>query len=163
MSEEKSEEVVNEMQQTEEQNPIQTMEDLAERQRLESEAIAKKYDELYDQLVEGGYFKEGYSDDSVVQVPGKLFGEFVNFVSAQMQTLHSVGGSIQILHNTNEALITNLSHMTIRLMEQHKTNVDTGATTPFEEMDKEDAKKNIKLAKETPKKATKKATGTTKD
>ena len=139
--------------------PITNMNELVAMQQAETEAINKKYDELFDQLAEGGYFKQGYGDDSVVQIPGKLFGEFVNFVNAQMQTLYAVGSTIEIMNNTNNSMITNLSHMTIRLMEQHKANVDAGATTSMEELDKEDAKKNIKVAKKTEKKKSEKATG----
>lgn len=162
MSEEiKQEDVVVESA-TNVQEPVDNIEKLRKLQQIEMEAMNKRYDELFDELDAGGYFKQGYSDESVVQIPGKLFGSFVNFIQSQMQTLYAVGSTIEILQNTNQALITNVSNMTVRLMEQHKANVDIGSTTSMEELDKEDAKKHIKEVTHdasSKKKNSKKATG----
>lgn len=163
MSEETKQEevVVDPATNTTSQEPIDNIEKLRELQQVEMDALNKRYDELFDELDAGGYFKQGYSDESVVQIPGKLFGSFVNFVQSQMQTLYAIGSTINILQNTNQALITNVSNMTISLMEQHKANVDIGATTSMEELDKEDAKKRVKEVPhvDSKKKKSKKATG----
>lgn len=128
----------------------------------ESEKIMKEYDDLFEELDKGGYFTESYTDDSVVMVPGKLFMSFVNFVNSQLQTLYSVQKSNQILLNTGDAMITNVSHMTVQLMKQHKANVDNGVTISKEEMDALDAKKKVvEIVKEPAKKKKAiKATGT---
>lgn len=128
----------------------------------ESEKIMKEYDDLFEELDKGDYFTRSYADDSTVMVPGKLFMEFVNFVNSQMQTLYSVQSTQKMLMNTGEALITNLSQMTVQLMRQHKANVDNGATISKEEMDALDAKKKaVEVVKPvTKKKKTAKAVGT---
>lgn len=128
----------------------------------ESEKIMKEYDDLFEELEKGDYFTKSYADDSVVMVPGKLFMSFVNFVNSQLQTLYSVQKSNQVLLNTGDAMITNVSQMTVQLMKQHKANVDNGVTITKEEMDALDAKKKVvEVVKPvTKKKKTAKAVGT---
>lgn len=139
--------------------PIDDVEELRKRQVERTEKLEKDYNEIFAQLEEGGYLGHGYADDSVVMVPGPLFSSFINFISSQMQTLHTVGSTIEILQNTNDALITNLSEMTVRLMRQHKANVDAGVTLTSEQMDEADAKKHIKEVPTSEKKESKKARG----
>ena len=141
---------------------IKTEDQLKNLMLKESEAIAEKYDELFKKLEEGNYFKQTYAKDSTVVIPGQLFSSFVNFVNSQMQTMYTMQSTMQILLNTGDAIITNLSKMTISLMEAHMANVDSGSTISGEEMDKLDAKQNIKEIVDTkPKKEKKtKAKGT---
>jgi hypothetical protein len=123
---------------------ISDADELRQRQAERTAKLEKEYNDIFQQLEEGEYLGHGYADDAVVIIPGPLFSSFINFVSAQMQTLHAVGSTIEILQNTNDAMITNLSEMTVRLMRQHKANVDAGATLTSEQMDIQDAKKHIK-------------------
>lgn len=143
-----------------EEQPIQTMEELNAKRQAETEAIMEEYDQLFDDLDKGGYFKHGYAPGEKIEMDGTLFNQFVNFVNKSMQVHYSVGESLNILQNTNEAMITRLSAMTIQLMKQHKENVDNGSTKTHEELDKIDAKVNVSEAEAKPRKKTKKkATG----
>ena len=132
------------MEEKTEKAPITTEEQMRAQMEADMKAIGEKYDDLFEQLDKGGYFKQTYAPDSTVIIPGPLFSSFVNFVNAEMQTLYSLQSTLQILMNTGDAMINNVSAMTIKLMEQHKANVDTGVTISTEEMDKLDAKEKVK-------------------
>jgi len=154
-------------------SPNTTEADMRARMEADMKKIGERYDELFEQLDKGDYFKQTYGPDSVVIIPGKLFSSFVNFVNAEMQTMYSLQSTLQILMNTGDAMINNISAMTIKLMEQHKANVDVGVTISVEELDKLDAKELVKdvdkdgnpIAEKAPAKkkaAPKKATGSSK-
>jgi hypothetical protein len=123
--------------------PIDTEEAMRAQMEVDMKALGAKYDELFEQLDKGNYFKQTYAPDSSVIIPGPLFSSFVNFVNSEMQTMYSVQSTLKILMNTGDAIINNISSMTIRLMEQHKSNVDTGVTISMEELDKIDAKEKV--------------------
>jgi len=54
-------------------------EQLQEAMLNERAEMDKKYDELFDQLEKGGYFKQTYGKDSKVTIPGSLFNSFIYF------------------------------------------------------------------------------------
>jgi|TARA_R110000772_G_scaffold47429_9_gene108467 hypothetical protein len=124
-------------------NPLNTEADMRAKMEADMKEIGARYDELFEQLDKGDYFKQAYAPGSTVVIPGKLFSSFVNFVNAEMQTMHSMQSTLQILMNTGDAIINNVSSMTISLMEQHKENVDNGITVSGAELDKLDAKELV--------------------
>lgn len=131
-----------------------TEEQLKEAMLKENQEMEKKYDELFEELDKGGYFKQTYSKDSQVTIPGSLFNSFIYFCHVQGKNLHQIQSVLTMIQQTVTGLGTNVSDMTVRLMEQHKENVDAGYTVSSEEMDEEDAKENIKeiVVEEKPKK-----------
>jgi hypothetical protein len=133
-----------------------TEEQLKEAMLQENQEMEKKYDELFEELDKGGYFKQTYSKDSMVTIPGGLFNSFIYFCHIQGRNLHQIQGVLNMIQQTVTGLGSNVSDMTIRLMEQHKQNVDSGLTISTEEMDEEDAKENIKeiIVEDKPKKKT---------
>jgi len=127
-----------------EKKVLSTEQEMRARMESDMKEIGARYDDLFEQLDKGDYFKQVYAPDSTVVIPGKLFSSFVNFVNAEMQTMYSLQSTLKILMNTGDAMINNISSMTINLMEQHKANVDLGVTISAEEMDKLDAKELVK-------------------
>ena len=125
----------------------------------EAQEMEERYDKLFNELEEGGYFNQTYGADSKVEIPGALFNSFIWFVNNQSKHLNSVRSVLSVVDNTLSGLSTNINEMTMRLMEQHKANVDAGATISMDEQMEEDAKEEIKVT-EAPakKKAKKKAT-----
>jgi hypothetical protein len=119
-------------------------EQLQEAMLNERAEMDKKYDELFDQLEKGGYFKQTYGKDSKVTIPGSLFNSFIYFCHLQAKHLHSVQSVLSVIQQTVTGLGNNVSDMTIRLMEQHKENADAGYTVTMDQMDEEDAQENIK-------------------
>jgi len=119
-------------------------EQLKEAMLKEREEIEKVYDELFEELEKGGYFNQTYSKDSQITIPGSLFNSFIYFCHVQAKHLNSVQSVMTMVQQTVTGLGNNVSDMTMRLMEQHKINVDNGFTITMEEMDEEDAKENIK-------------------
>lgn len=129
------------------QNQLQ---EAMEKERVEMD---RKYDELFDELEKGGYFKQTYSKDSKVTIPGSLFNSFIYFCHLQAKHLHSVQSVMNVIQQTVTGLGNNVSDMTIRLMEQHKENVDMGYTISAEQMDEQDAEELIQeiIVEEKPK------------
>jgi hypothetical protein len=116
------------------------LQEAMEKERVEMD---RKYDELFDQLEQGGYFKQTYAKDSKVTIPGSLFNSFIYFAHLQAKHLHSIQSVMNVIQQTVTGLGNGVSEMTIRLMEQHKENVDLGYTISAEQMDEEDAKELI--------------------
>jgi hypothetical protein len=121
-----------------------SQEQLQEAMLQERAEMDQKYDELFDQLEKGGYFKQTYGKDSRVTIPGSIFNSFIYFCHLQAKHLHSVQSVLNVIQQTVTGLGNNVSDMTIRLMEQHKENVDAGYTITMDQMDEEDAQENIK-------------------
>lgn len=136
-----------------EEKDYKTEEELKIAMEKEAQAMEERYDKLFEELEEGDYFNQTYSDTSKVELPGSLFNSFIWFVNNQSKHLNSVRSVLSVIDNTLAGLSTNTSEMTMRLMEQHKANVDAGVTISVDAQMKEDAKENIKEIKdEAPKK-----------
>lgn len=105
----------------------------------EAKEMEQRYDNLFKELEEGGYFDQTYSKDSRVDIPGSLFNSFIWFVNEQSKHMNSVRQVLGVIDNTLSGLSNNVNEMTMRLMEQHKNNVDNGATISLDEQREEDA------------------------
>jgi hypothetical protein len=133
-------------------------EQLQEAMAKEAKEMEERYDELFNQLEEGGYFNQTYGADSKVEIPGPLFNSFIWFVNNQSKHINSVRSVLSVVDNTLSGLSTNINEMTMRLMEQHKGNVDAGATISMDDQMEEDAKEEIKVTAKPKNKKKKKAT-----
>lgn len=105
------------------------------------------FEALLDKLEEKGYKDQGYSDNSLVTIPGPLYADFLNTVGNVKRVLDVVKKNAEMMAHNIEMLEDNTAKLTLRLMKQHIENIDAGSTTPYEELDKEDAKKKIQEVK----------------
>ena len=132
--------------------------ELKEAMEKEAQQMEERYEKLFSELESGGYFNQTYGADSKVEIPGSLFNSFIWFVNNQAKHLNSVRSVLAVVDNTLSGLSTNVNEMTMRLMEQHKVNVDAGATISMDEQMQEDAKEEIKVTEKPVRKKGKKAT-----
>ena len=123
---------------------------LADEMEQEPKEILETYDKLFEELEEGGYFNMTYGKDSEVTIPGSLFNSFIFYIHSQSKNIASTRNVISVLDQTLKGLQVNTADMTVRLMKQHKTNVDNGWAISQEEMDKEDAQEEIKELEKKP-------------
>lgn len=101
-------------------------------------------DALFDELDKGDYFKQSYAPGSKVELDGTLFASLINFINDHKRSLYSVQQMLNLLTTTVDAMLTDNAAVTIELMKAHRDNVDNGNSVSMEEMDKIDAKENIK-------------------
>jgi len=108
-----------------------------------SEEKNDQFVELIKKLDKPEYTNRGYSKDSTVTIPGSLFADFVNTVSFVKQTLQSIEKSAQATLSVANHLNEQTAKLTVRVMEAHIANIESGATISNEELDKEDAVADI--------------------
>lgn len=139
------------------ENENLTEEQLREAMENEAKKMEEMYDNLFEEMEKGGYFDQTYSKDSKVEIPGSLFNSFIWFVNDKSKHINSMRNVIKVIDDTLAGLSNNINHMTMNLMEQHKNNVDAGATISVKDQKVEDAKEEIVEVKEEKPKNKKKA------
>lgn len=114
---------------------------------------SSEFENLIAKIEEHG--NRGYSKDSVVTIPGALFAEFLHTVNYIKETLIVVNKAVDLINQstkavdtTSENLMDATAALTIKLMKAHLVNIESGSTTDFQELDKEDATEKIQEIKD---------------
>jgi hypothetical protein len=132
-----------------------TEEEMKESMANEAKKMEERYDQLFKELEDGGYFDQTYAKDSKVEIPGSLFNSFIWFVNEQSKHMNSVRQVLGVIDSTLNGLSNNVNAMTMRLMEQHKENVDSGNTISLDQQKEEDAVETVNEIQRPEKKSSK--------
>lgn len=116
-----------------------------------SEALAKEYDVLLDELTEIKGMNQSYAKDSTIEIPGPLFASFINYVSYSKQTLEQINNSMTMfmnqMHNVVDVSLTDNVALTLEIIKEHIKQVKAGKTVDNSVIEKEDAEAKIKEIK----------------
>lgn len=111
-----------------------TGKELLDQVQAAKNASDKRFEELQQKLQDLG--PHGYSKDSIVNIPGTLYADFIN-------TVGHVKGTLEQMENVIGFLMDYTARMTVNLMEQHVVHIESNQATPHTELDKEDAEQRI--------------------
>lgn len=116
-----------------------------------SEALAKEYDVLLDELTEIKGMNQSYSRDSTIEIPGSLFASFINYVSYSKQTLEQINNSMTMfmnqIHNVVDVSLTDNVALTLEIIKEHIKQVKAGKTVDNSVIEKEDSEAKIREIK----------------
>ena len=85
---------------------------------------------------------------SNVTIPGTLFAEFLNTVTQVKSVLENVSKAAEVISRSSDVLQNETAKMTIRLMQAHVNNIDSGWSSTNAQLDAEDAEELIVETKE---------------
>jgi hypothetical protein len=93
----------------------------------------KKLAELEKKLQDPKYSGQAYKSDAKVEISGELFADFVNTRGNNENVLVQIKQYLESAVRVIDNLLLENDALTLRLMEQHIKNVDSGATYTVEQ------------------------------
>jgi rubrerythrin len=122
--------------------------EVLERLASDRKLFNDQFDALMSKLNEETYKGRGYSKTSNVTIPGTLFAEFLNTVTQVKSVLENVSKAAEVISRSSDVLQNETAKMTIRLMQAHVNNIDSGWSSTNAQLDAEDAEELIVETKE---------------
>lgn len=116
----------------------------AEKARQEAQKLDEAFDQVQKEMEEKGFGNMSYKEGDMVTIPGVLFSSFVNYAADVNKVLSSLEKSFEMYKQTIEFMFNDNTQLTLRLMQQHIVNCESGNASTPEELDAEDAKEKIK-------------------
>lgn len=121
-------------------NPLDAM--AARQQEIDEEML-----EIHNRLLEGGFEGHGYSEDSVIEIPGRLFAAISNLLAQTQQNMMSVQRSMLPMNQLCEGTITGAAEFQLELSKLHEKYCLAGQTVPREALEQEAAEKEVEVTK----------------